>query len=386
MTRSIGNLCRKVKVRKVTKGDRVLWELDAGKIDGKRHRHYFKTEAEAKRRQREIEADRKQVGGAWAAIDTRDKLQTLLTLREIRDAGLTVSDVWQEYLKLKDMTGLRVTLLDTAQREMMEAKRKENKRGSYLETLDYCTKRFCRRFQGWKAHEITLEHVKNYLDEFDNDSTRHSEHTRLATLLSYCHTQQFRRDNPFTKLKPPRVDYGRPKVLTPEQANALMDATQALDKPLVPSMALKLFAGVRPDEAARLTWNDYHADHGELVIDAAASKVRNVRIVKLPANCVKILESAVTDFLDKKHKPIQPSRNYRKRFEVIRQKAGLVDVWAKDILRHTAASYYYHANGAVETSKAFGHSESVLFKHYRALVNDRDCETFYKIWLAPIAK
>ena len=242
-----------------------------------------------------------------------------------------------------------------------------------------------KRFAGWKAHEITLTHIENYLDEFEKPATRQGEHTRLQTFISYCKTQGYRRDNPFEKLKQPQVVHGRPVILAVDECKRLMDSAKS-DPELIPSFALKLFAGIRPDEVRRLHWRDVKLESGEVVIDTHVAKMpKHIRVVKLPENCLKWLNYKPSCLKNRPNSLIQPVHNYRKRFEAVRRNTADAETdlpeiqWAPDILRHTAASHFFQDKGAAWTASNLGHSERVLFRNYRAQVTDREAAAFYSI-------
>ena len=349
-----------------------MFEIYAGTIDGRRRRYYRSTEKAAKKKIEEIEADAIRNGKLWVHLEDAGRSQALATLAEIHAAGLTLSQVWSHYQRSMDTSALNVVTLKVAQAALIEARKAENKRPAYIEILDFCTARFVARFPDWNCHQITLDLIKGYLAEFQNVSTRAGEHTRLASFFAFCKMQHYRNDNPFDRLKTPKVDYSRPKVLTLDDCTALLTACEDHQPELAPGLALKLFAGVRPDEVKKLRWADIRLDDAELVVDAAAAKTRDIRHVKLSWNCVSWLRKYA-----KQSGMVQPSRNWRRRFEAV--KAAAKVKWSKDVLRHTALSYAYAKHGAQWASNNAGNSEKILFKHYRALVSTEDVEKFFSL-------
>ena len=58
-----------------------------------------------------------------------------------------------------------------------------------------------------------------------------------------------------------------------------------------------------------------------------------------------------------------------------------IDKWPHDCLRHSFCSYYLaHHEAAAKTAFQAGHTESVLFQHYRKLVRSEDTEKFWGIY------
>lgn len=360
-----------MKIRRVESGGRVRWEIYVGKVGGKRRRLYARTEAEARERVKEIQDEQKDVGRLWRVLSPRTKAEALEVLDEVENAGLTLREVWRHYQHTRGANASQRAELDAARAEFMRSKLEENKRPKYLEMLGLTVERFGRPFPKWNVDEIRVEHVESFLRQFPKPITRQGEHRRLSVFFNWCVARGYCFGNPVARLKVPTVEYGRPKILTVPQCRKLLKAARK-DAELVPGLVLMLFAGVRPKEVRRLDWRDVKIESGEVVIDAAADKLRDVRITELPANAVAWLKTAK----DRKG-PVFPSRNLRKRLEAVRRAAG-VD-WSHDVLRHTAASFMYQERGAVETSKALGHSERTLFRNYRAQVTKADAEAFYSL-------
>ena len=58
-----------------------------------------------------------------------------------------------------------------------------------------------------------------------------------------------------------------------------------------------------------------------------------------------------------------------------------IDKWPQDCLRHSFCSYYLaHHEDAAKTALQAGHTESVLFQHYRKMVRREDAEKFWNIF------
>ena len=104
----------KLKVRETIRRGVTVWEVDAGRVEGKRRRWFFETEKLANKKLRELESERAQVGAAWTALETRDKADTLAVLSDIHAQGLTLRDVWEAFKKYTDTSDLEVVLLSDA--------------------------------------------------------------------------------------------------------------------------------------------------------------------------------------------------------------------------------------------------------------------------------
>jgi len=146
---------------------------------------------------------------------------------------------------------------------------------------------------------------------------------------------------------------------------------------LIPIMSLGCFAGVRPEESARMTWEmiDFKKKHIDL--PANITKDGNRRIVEMSANLLKLLTPCC-----KESGSLLPSNFRRKRWALCRV-MGWIE-WPEDILRHSYGSYHLalHKNAAF-TSEQMGHRNSqMLYKHYREVVkNPSDIRKYWSLSL-----
>jgi len=69
--------------------------------------------------------------------------------------------------------------------------------------------------------------------------------------------------------------------------------------------------------------------------------------------------------------------NRRRRIDALKGTADLSE-WPHDVLRHTAASHLVALHGARTAAEMLGHSETMLFKHYRELVRPEQTKRFWQ--------
>ena len=77
---------------------------------------------------------------------------------------------------------------------------------------------------------------------------------------------------------------------------------------------------------------------------------------------------------------VKPLKSLRERFEKVRSDAG-VKKWPNNAMRHTAASHwlnYYQDEG--KAALHLGNSPTMLHRHYKALVTEKESEKFFKLW------
>ncbi len=140
-------------------------------------------------------------------------------------------------------------------------------------------------------------------------------------------------------------------------------------------LVLALLAGLRLEEADRIQWSHINLDTGTVTVDAAASKVRQRRIVHLMPSAREWMQLAL-----KAKSRLSLSQPTRRRFlRRLRDYLGFKS-WPKDVLRHSAASYWLaECQDAAKVALELGNSVGVLLRHYRELVTKEDAERFWEI-------
>jgi len=359
-----------VKVRKTQRHGKAVWELDTGLIDGKRRRLFFRSERAARLRLSEIESDFHAAGRRWTAASAASKANVIRILDEIQSQGLTLERVWHAYRSGKlarEESGKRLT---DAIEEVLEAKTAANRRPLYLAELGRYLGLFARGRESMDVGTFGVADIEAWFSERkEPPSSRAGNLGKLSALFDHCWRRGYIKENPCLRVQKPHVEIGVPKILSVDQCEALMRAAEATDRRLLPELALGMFAGARPNEIARLDWRRIDLERSLLTIDAAASKVRHRRLVNLHPTCVAWLRLGGD---------LPCTLNRRRRMDALKAAASIQD-WPHDVLRHTAASYLVALHGARTAAETLGHSETMLFRHYRELVTKHETTRFWGI-------
>jgi len=118
-------------------------------------------------------------------------------------------------------------------------------------------------------------------------------------------------------------------------------------------------------------------------VKATKAKTAQRRLVSITENLAQWLEPH-----RKCAGPVRPSSStYRRRFATA-LKAGNIERWPHNALRHSFASYHLaYSRDAAKTALELGHTESAtLFRHYRELVRPEDAKAFWDITPKPGAE
>lgn len=174
----------------------------------------------------------------------------------------------------------------------------------------------------------------------------------------------------------PALGVDRPKVVpdaayqvhTPEQVRHVLETARARDPNLMRCLAIRYFAGARTAEVHRLEEADIRTGQGVIVIEAAKAKTRARRILTIRPNLAAWLDLGGE----------LPLRQVNNRLADFTKAVGVP--WPKNVCRHSFCSYHLaHWRNAAETALEAGHSEAMLFAHYRELVSREDAAEFWEI-------
>lgn len=177
-----------MKIRKIDYEGRHRWEVDAGRIAGKRRRFFFNTERAARTKVRQLEAEREQIGRSWAHLSAAERVRVLETLKEIEAAGFTLQQVWTAFSEGKMTAPPPETPLRNAIDELIVAKRAANRRERYLQELERYLNAFAK---GREQMPVSSFNLGSLLDWFSSrneaPATKASNMGKLSALFDFCY-------------------------------------------------------------------------------------------------------------------------------------------------------------------------------------------------------
>lgn len=356
------------KIREVSKHGKTRFEVDFGRVAGRRRRAYETTAAEAKARLKQIERDRKELGNVWANLETRTKYGILEVLRDIKSAGLTIHEVWEYYQTHHENTTGRT--VKAAMAEFLEVKIEAGRRPKTIENLTGYLKNLLGPHMERQLSSIRSDELRKWIHSVNGgDWSRHTAKKRLTTFFNWSFRQGYIADNPATKLEAISVEHTTPEILSIGQCRDLVDAARRTDPDMLVYLALALFLGIRPDECRRLPKTAINLDAMTVTVDARASKTRDHRIMTINEPAYKILSKA---------KSYDIVTRGEARLRALKKEAG-IKKWPQDVLRHTAASHLYNIYGIKEATEQLGHSANVMLRHYRQMVTKEETQAWLEI-------
>lgn len=360
----------------------LKWVLDVRQANGKRERFFFKTKAEADKEAQIKRRETENIGIRALNISDRLRLEALDAEETLKPYGVSISQVVAEYVKR--MQTRTIGIADLAE-NFIESRVKNGSGGRHLVSLRCLFKRFVGAFEGQPVNEITPEAIESWLDGLNVSAiTVNSYRTLLHSLFAYGVKKRVCPENPIAFIDRRAVRSDKVGILTPGQLQKLLAVSYG---DVLATVAIGAFAGIRPEEIARLTWEEIDLDEGLIDIPSSKSKTARQRYVKI----LPVLASWLRPL--KASGKIQQS-NFRRRFDDAKRAAGfrgrslpseevagasgLVE-WPQDALRHSYASYHIALNeNADALALQLGHeSTSLIFSNYRHRVKKADAERYF---------
>jgi integrase len=249
--------------------------------------------------------------------------------------------------------------------EFLVAKARAGRSPRYLRQLRVSLSSFASGRGQVPIASITLSEVEAWLNRRDwSPRTRAGYLADLRTLWSWCHRRGLVPDLAPVTLERETLPPGAPPgIHTPAQVASILKFSRR-NPDVLRHLAVRYFAGVRTSEAHRMREENILADRGVIEVPAAKSKTRRRRLVTIQPALAAWL--AVGGRL----RAIDPDT-----VRAVIRASGVP--WPKNVARHSFVSYHLAQFGnAARTALEAGHTESVLFAHYRELVGPADAAAF----------
>ena len=237
--------------------------------------------------------------------------------------------------------------------------------------------RFKKLFGKCSINEINRERIETVFtrQNWSSQSLRNYR-SYLSQFFNWLIRRGFTTDNPLKYLQVSVVNHNV-EVYSIDQVTQILSNLQREEFVLLtPYIAIGLFAGIRPIEIERTTWeNNIRLGTDEIEIQAGISKTKRSRRFVLEP----ILKSWLMWFkVNHESDPIIAS-NFRRRLDSF--KKVLPFKWIPDGLRHTFGTYHYNRTKNIgELTFIMGNSEAVAKRHYITTIPQKDVGRFWNLY------
>ena len=334
-------------------------------LKGKRTQRYFKTHAKAKQWIRDLKSTGC-VKSFWAALTNQEQIDLVGAYRLAQKRSICLIDAALNYEPISPKKS-SLTIGEATSR-YLEVRSSQNLRPLTLSQIKWKLRLLKESFGEMRCHEVTTAMLETLFESRNwKRSTIEGVIAKLGPFFNWCIRESHSAHNPLKDILLPKGDDLSPSIFKTEQVSQLMKRAAAADPGMIPYFALGLFAGVRPMEIERLSWNNIL--NGFIEITADKAKTRQRRLISISDNLQQWLNLGGE----------LPVTNKRKRIAKLISYIGLN--WKPDIMRHSFASYHLALHMSPDkTAFELGHRDTkMLFRHYRELVSTEDAQKYWDI-------
>src|SRR4029077_14512032 len=345
------------------------------KLGGGRNRRFFKEKAEAETFMQFAKVQHENYGTAALSIPDALRVEAIEWCELLEPFGKTLRDAAKFYLAhLKAVTGSRKVREVVA--DLLAARVADGMSARYLGDLRVRLGRFVNSFGEEMIAEINARQIDEWLRGFGVGAvTRNTFRRRLAVLFSFAKRRGYVTENPVADVERAKERETEIAILSVGELARLLECASS---DMLPFWTIGAFAGLRPAEIERLTWNEIDFEAGLIEVKASKAKTASRRLVAIQPNLREWLAPYRT--LAGRVCPV----NLRRKSDEDRERAKLRADWPQNALRHSFGSYHLaQFNDAAKLALEMGNSPATIFRHYRQLVKPRQAALYWKI--APAA-
>jgi integrase len=236
-----------------------------------------------------------------------------------------------------------------------------------------------------RISDITPDIIQSYLDKRAvSPKSKDNDRRAVSCFFSWCleRSRRWTAINPCREIRVPQDEAAPPVTLTVAECKGLLRKSEAYKAgQLAPYVAVCLFGGLRPFEAARLKWEQVNLDDGEIRMEANQTKTGRLRVVSI----CPTMRAWLKAYKGKAFFPSNRRRDFAALIEAIgygtaTEKKPKLRPWPVDAMRHTAISHFFRRTGSYGlTAEQFGNSEAIIKRFYQGRVSSEDTKHFYAI-------
>jgi integrase len=289
----------------------------------------------------------------------------------LKPFGATLSQAVTFFVQHRNSVQQSCTVLALVSK-VLSAKKQAERSERYLNDLRLICGDFARHSGTRVVSEISPEDVESWVaGRGHSPTTRNNRLRTLSSAFAYAVRRRWCESNPVARVE--RATEHKPVAgyLTAEQARSLL---QHADNDLLPCVAIQLFAGLRPCEMAELKFDNLDLELSQLWVDKEEHTTSH-RVVQIMPN----LQKWLLPYRSRSGR-IMP-KDYQKRWNDLRRRAGLFEDWPHDGLRHSFGTWHFAKfQDLGKTSTQMGHSNPMVTrKHYVVRADPSRADEYWQI-------
>lgn len=265
--------------------------------------------------------------------------------------------------------------------ELLALKKAQGMSTSHTASTKYRLGKFSKVFGESELHTLTVAQIENFILGL-NQGPRSQNHFKksVANLFVFAQTRLYvaKDFNPAREVRSATVPDTEVEHFDPEQVKKLIAACTGDMEDHLPFVLLGAFAGLRPTEAVRVTWQMIGQTHIKLpgkINGQRITKTGKSRIIPLLPNLAQWLQP----LREKAGLVVSPSVNFEKAPAKLTEASGVV--WIPDGLRHSYGSFRQAViKNIAQVSDELGNGIGICKKHYvSALLTAEQGEAWFSI-------
>ena len=264
-----------------------------------------------------------------------------------------------------------------AETESVNGKRAELSK-NYFQITKLWLGWFEKTFPATAVCDLTKDHLDKFMAGRSHLAAKSKNHLRATVkmFLNWCikkdYISQTHRLLDADGMKRQTADSSETDFYRPAELQSLLDASNETMRPII---ALQGLAGIRLQEAQRLTWQDVFGTPGHIAISATKSKTRSRRLVEI---CPALAAWLEPHRQQQGQLWTQSRDTYHAAFVELRE-SGKIPA-RKNGLRHAFCTYHFafHGNENLTAAQA-GNSPTVIHSAYKGLATKADAEKWFNV-------
>lgn len=353
------------------------YTVDWTDAEGVRHRPHFPTKKAAEDEMDRLKKDHRKNGELWSTLSHRDREAVMRAYESARRRGIDLRSALETASEPSALPPVRVPLREAIS-ATIAAKKEANRRPRYIHGLEKVLLAFARGREEMFIDEVTPQMIREWFAYRKlAPSSRASDLGRISAMFTVSIREGWMEEgkNPCDRIERPSVEHKPAVILTHRQTCKVLAWGKRRGVPVLAWTVLALLAGIRPEEAEKITWGDVDLEEKVVRVPAAAGKVRQRRIVHLS------WQAWVWLTLAKDLGSSLPISHVTRRRYIRRMRLWLKwERWPQDVLRKTYASNTLaNWQDAGRLADEMGTSVRMIFTNYRELVRKADAARWVEI-------
>lgn len=296
-------------------------------------------------------------------------VQELLSAKD-RIARLNVG--WHNALKFLEENykeGIRNISVMAAATEYLKSC--QNKASATIAYYKRCCKKLVEYDPNRMVNSFSKQDILNILGDFQHVGNKRAYKRGFSAFFGWAQNQNYCSENPCASIVLRSSNSTAVRILSLKEVKSLLNVSrQMFNGEMVASIAILLFAGLRPSELYALKVSDLDLKDKFIVVAGGKMRSKGRRRTPISANLHKWLQKYPFN-------GIPQGWDYRRNriFSLAE-----IENPVPDVLRHTSISYQCQRDSDVgKVAMDNGTSSEMIHRHYRDLVSTKDCKAFWAL-------